>query len=479
MFKKSSIKRLTIVLVALLVFMVALLAACSSATPFKQRTLPTHVDQDKIIGNGGIAVLYGEWLYYVNGNISNPASANNAYTEDLRSGAIVRIKLADLESHVLSVSELDMTSSEKTKEVEKQVRKYAEMVVPNVYYTGNTTSAALNGLYIFGDRIYITTPNDQLDSKGNVLSDQLVLASYNLGGGDKKTHLVFDSALAQLKLAQIDNSVYATYVLDGKLVSYKVGDNKSTTIAEGISSEQFSGDYVYYIDEDGAICQFKIGSASATVLVPMEESEGHEGHSHKSYSIQKVNNEYVYYTRSDNGSLDYPEVTGQVLFYANAPVTDDQHSVLIDAIPSGTYFCYGDKVVYTMNDDQAPDDQTRYKLVSTSGDGSELTQLLNERASLTLLQMQGNVLYYTMSSVTYTLNLAETDAEPIPYANGYSLSPNGWALPDVMTVGEGDSAVTYMFTLSTDSVAVVKFNPATKKNSTTTTYITLKAESDD
>lgn len=472
MFTKTSVKRLTIVLVALLVCAAALFAACSPATPFAPRELP---DKATPVGNGGIAVLYGDWLYYVNGNIASPTTANNSYSEDLRSGAVVRIKLADLEANVLSVNKMDMSGTEKTKAIQEAVRKHAEMVVPNVYYTANTT-ADLNGIYIFGDRIYITTPNDQLDSKGNVLNTQLVLASFNLGGGDRQNHIVFETNAPQLKLSEEEGKVYATYVLDGKLMSFKVGDKEPTQIAEKITSQQFSGNYVYYLDEDGSICRYQVGAEKATVLVPLVQKEGHEDHNHKSYAIKNVNNDYVYYTVTDSSSLGEPELNGEVLFYTNAPVAEENHTAVINFIPTSTYFCYGDKVIYTKADDKAPADQNRYLIVVAKGNasGENLETLRNERASVTLTKLDGSTLYYTMSSVTYTLDLADANAEPVPYAYSLATSPTGWALPDVLQVTNGETTETYVFTISTDSVTVVKFNAETKKNSTSTNITLVK-----
>ena len=57
MFTKSSVKRLTIVLVALLVLVAVVLTACSPSKAFSQRPLP---DKATPVGNGGIAVQYGE-----------------------------------------------------------------------------------------------------------------------------------------------------------------------------------------------------------------------------------------------------------------------------------------------------------------------------------------------------------------------------------------------------------------------------------
>ena len=470
MFTKTSVKKLTIVLAALLVCAALLFAACNPAQSFTPRTV---LSGKTPVGNGGIAVQYGEWLYYVNGNISSPTTADNSYTETLRSGAVVRIKLADLQSILkYSASSVDMSASEKNKELQRQVREAAEMVVPNVYYTANTDDASLNGIYIFGDRIYITTPNDKLDDKGDVLTSQLVLTSYNLGGGDRQRHVVFESNKPLLKLAEVDGSVYATYVLDRTLYSYKVGDSEPAKIAEEITSQQVSGNNFFYLNKDGSICRYTVGAKEATELVPLIQPEGHEDHNHNSYTIQKVNGDYVYYTYTSSESIGKPDENGQVLFGANTPVENDEHHAVIHSIPS-SYYCYGDKVYFTDKDAKDPE-QSQYLLLSAYNTGNRET-VRHEKGSITLQKLVGSVLYYQVSSVTYTLDLAVEGAEPVPYALNYNLSASGWAYPDVLTVGTGEDAVTYMFTLGIDSISVVTFNPTTLKN-TSATSILLVAE---
>ncbi|MCH5152310.1 MAG: hypothetical protein J1F65_06665, partial [Clostridiales bacterium] len=63
MFKHKTVKKSLILLVAALMCVAVLLAACSEK-PFTPVTKP---DSDEIDSNGGIAVRYGEWIYYVNG----------------------------------------------------------------------------------------------------------------------------------------------------------------------------------------------------------------------------------------------------------------------------------------------------------------------------------------------------------------------------------------------------------------------------
>lgn len=454
MFKKSTIKKSAIVLVALLMCAVAVFAACTPQNAFKPVTMPASATPE---GNGGIAVRYGEWIYYVNGYQSSYV-ASNSYANEIRVGSVVRIKSADLDD-VIKINDQDLSSTKKTEAIKKAVAEKAETVVPNFYYTGNTTSVNLNGLYIFNDRIYITTPNSDLDANGNLLNSQLVLASYKLDGSDMQRHYVFKTNAPQLALSQQGNDVFATFVLDSKLSTLKVGDKEAKVLAEKITSPTFTNGFVYFLDEDGSICQHTIGSTETPkVLVQNVVEEGHEGHSHNTtYTIKSANGEYVYYTVSDGS-----QTSDLSIYYATAT---ENNVVVLNTVPSGSYFGWKNKIVYTTS---VPEEIVNmYGIWVTSGNGTDKKEILdpaqNDKA-ITFNKLEGDTLYYTVNSISYTLDLANDNATPVAYAYGLSTSATGWGLPDIL--GE------YVFTLGTGSVSVVKFNPETKKNTTSTT-ITL------
>lgn len=490
MFAKTSIKKTLILFVALLACTIFVFSACTTSNKFTPVEKPASATVE---GNGGIAVRYGDYIYYVNGYQSSYGSANG-YTSDIRTGAIVRIKIADLEKIIRINAYTGSTSSKITDAITKVIAgrpdaitntalqnlvvgiNGAEMVVPNYYYTGNTDNTALNGIYIFNDRIYITTPNNELDANGNILNSQLVLASYDLGGGNMQRHFVFDKNSPVLKLSQIDGKVCATYVLDSKLCTVTLTDkvvSESTVICENISSSQFTDNYVYFLDEDGSICQYEIGATEHSVLVKNEVEEGHEGHSHaNSYTIKAVNGAYVYYTASED--------TQSKLYFA----TSGKQGVALSTVPT-SFLGWGEKIVFTAT---VPEQTvSMYGIWTTSGNGSDKTQILDPAQngnSITLNKLEGNVLYYTTNSVSYKLDLAVENAEPQAYAYSLSTSATGWSVPDVLTFTYNNETVTYVFTLSSGSVSLVKFNPATNNNyipNTTTsssTTITLTVVED-
>ncbi len=468
MYTKNT-KKSFILVCALLACTILIFAACNPSNTFTPVEMPASAEA---VGNGGIAVRYGDWIYYVNGYQSS-ATADNAYTNDIRTGAIVRIKVADLDS-VIKINDQDLSSSKKTEAIKKAVAEKAQMVVPNFYYTGNTTSTALNGINIFGDRIYITTPNTELDANGNILSSQLVLASYKLDGSDMQRHFVFASNAPQLSLTYANETVSASYVLDSKIhtFSFKAGETvKSEDVKvvteDAITTPTFSGNYIYFLDKDGSICQYVMGNTEYKVLVEKVVEEGHEGHSHgESYSIKSANGEYVYYTVSDSNS----QTSGLQLFYATVKDGNVAKDVALNTIPTGSFFGLGEKVVYTTS---VPEESvTMYGIWVASKDGADKVEILNPAENdkaLTFNKLEGDVLYYTVDSVSYMLNLkeklADSNTAATAYAYSLSFSATGWSTPDVLD--------NYVFSLSSGAVSVVKFNPETKRNSASTT-ITLQ-----
>ncbi len=480
MFTKNKSKSF-ILLVALLACAIFVLAACNTSNVFNPVSKP---DPAEVQGNGGIAVRYGDWIYYVNGYQSS-ATASNSYTNDIRTGAIVRINVADLEK-IIKINEADASDALKQDAIKRVVAgkadtvetealksvvsgiNGAELVVPNFYYTGNTSSTALNGLYIFNDRIYITTPNSDLDANGNVLTSQLVLMSYALDGSDAQRHFVFESNAPQLKLSQSGSDVLATYVLGGNLYYFKVGDSEATTVTETISSATFSGDYVYFLDEDGSICQYQIGQTEHKVLIQNDPDDDNI-----TYAIKSANGGYVYYTVTDTSS----QASGLQLYYATATEgSASDHKVALDTIPTGSYFGWGEKVVYTTSITE--EGVTMYGIWVASKDGTDNAVILNPAEydnTITFNKLEGDILYYTVSSVSYSLDLSKKIDDPstpsVPYAYSLSSTATGWSVPEVL----GD----YAFSLASGSVSVVKFDAETKTNSASTAITLTVIDEDD
>ena len=96
--KNTTVKKSLILVVALVLCLTVALAACS---PKQFTPVEAIAGGQTVEGNGGIAVKYGEWLYYINGYTS-ATDSTNTYTDDVKTtprvGSVVRIKLAEIDN---------------------------------------------------------------------------------------------------------------------------------------------------------------------------------------------------------------------------------------------------------------------------------------------------------------------------------------------------------------------------------------------
>ncbi len=468
MFKNTSIKKTLILTVALLMLVAVVFAACTD-NKFKPTVdLPTgEVDSAT---NGGIAVKYGEYIYYVNGLAS--ATAENTYENvDARTGAICRIKTADLDELFEVYNSTTITSSsDRTKEIARLVAEKAQLVLPKIYFTSATTTN-LNGIYIFNDRLYIATPEDELTAGGNKQTSKQVLMSCKLDGSDLTRHYVFDKNTVQIMYDVVDGKLVATYVMDDVLAKLDVASGNSTEIVKEISNVNFdlAGRNVIFTDKDGSICLYKAGAAEHSVLVDNSVEEGEDA-STITYTIKSVNNGNVYYTKSDS-ELD-SDLNNIELLRANA--TEKDIVILTSKSLPDKFYGYGDKIVYVDSDSTSDPDTTLYGIFmadKTLVDPQVILSPVENGTDITFNKLEGDILYYTVNSVSYTLDLSDGNATPVAYAKSLSTSAQGWALPDVLN--------NYVFTLtSSGTVTVVKFDADKITNTNSVNITVVKPEED-
>ena len=471
MFNKN-FKKSLIILVACLMLALVVFAACDQSdvfTPVVKSDFSGKTAED----NGGIAVKYGDYIYYVNG-FHGDASADNSYTNTIRAGAIVRVKASKIDE-IVALNDEDLSSKEKNERIAAAVKENVELVVPCYYYSQNETNTNIAGIYIFNDRLYITTPNQELTEGGQKKNNQLVLESYKLDGSDRKQHFVFagetwstSTANLEIMLSEVSGEVYATYVLETNLHSVKVSDGTDKVIAEEISNAKIDGanNVVFYMDKDGQICQFNAGATEGKVLVEKKDTE----ESKLTYTISAVSDGYVYYTQADakNSTMD-----GKIVYYAGLNGTNVANGVVLNAIPKGTYLGWGAKAIIVDEKTHNGTTAKTYTVYATwveVENGKSVTKtetLFESRYSITLDKVENGKLFYTEDGVTYSVELGtQNDAQF--YAKGLSgFTTTGWAQADV--VGN------YVFTLSSGSVSVVVYDDVVQKNSTSTN-ITLVAE---
>ena len=504
----KSVKKFVILLVALLMCATVVFAACSNEN-FTAVSVPDKATPES---NGGIAVVYGEWLYYVNGYTAD-VTADNTYSDDVldapRIGSVVRIRIAEIETILAINDDKDLTSSQRSEKIAKAIRgdsevceelkiKGAQTVIPKIYYSGNTTTTQFTGIYIFNDRIYVTTPSDELTANGDPKTSELTLMSFNLGGGDRKEHYTFTNNAAQIWFKQVGDKLYATYLMDSVLHTLDVASGKDTVVThkygklshinDTVSSVNWDNiegkEAVFFIDEFGSICKLEVGKTEYTVIVENDTFKEHGDHIESgktTYTIKFVNDGVVYYTVATGKDASTDDLE---LLYA----TDADHKDK-SALPTTSVSVTAWKEdAFIITDSFKSDDRTYYSIcvVEPAGEDSEelykITPLLpygKHDSSITINKIEGDLLYYTFDNVSYVIDLSGyAQLEPGQFVEGEARakslpSTTGWAAPDFINIQTADGVLHYIISASTDSVTLTKFNPSDLKANTVSIALTL------
>ena len=221
-------KTITIIIAcALLVGVIFALGACSEK--MTQKAVPTTIDKDATVqDNGGLAVKYGNYIYFVNGYAGE--SAENEFGTVVR-GAIMRTTLDE--------------------NGEPDYKTVTTIVPKNVYGEDKTHP----GIFIVGDSIYYNTTSTEKNSKREYKTSEGVLMRSSLDGSKTEKVESFDDN--DVILYAGDQSNYLVYAIDSYLYSYEPSTGKSTLLttsnAKNPTDEKqtyvavkFAGDYAVY-----------------------------------------------------------------------------------------------------------------------------------------------------------------------------------------------------------------------------------------
>lgn len=162
-----------------------LFVACTENT--KQNAIPT--ENGTVADNGGMAVSYGNYVYFINGFAGE--SALNTFGSVVR-GAICRVTLKNGVPDYKTVT----------------------TVVPKNVFGEDTT---YGGIYIVDGYIYYNTTSVDKDSDLNYKTSQGVLCRTSLDG--TKTDVIKELDDNDIKIYAGDNSKYLVYVYDNAIYS--------------------------------------------------------------------------------------------------------------------------------------------------------------------------------------------------------------------------------------------------------------------
>lgn len=276
-------KKFIPVLVMMLFATIALFAGCSSSFGVPN-------SDDIVSGNGGLSVIKGDYIFYVNGYESNDT------TKESHKNKEGKVEISAIYSAKLTNGEI----SDKRQLVSK---------VGGFEYSD---------LYIFGNKLYFLTPNTKKDDTGELRTDIITLCSVNFDGS-KLTEIFTPEQYSSgaFSMKEIEGKVYA-FVYDGdKLSQINLSDNnKVTTVAEGVTSFATSRDKTTYSENaqknlDSSLDSFLFYSRSRTESEGSGESVG--GNILEKYDI--VSGDKTIISSNIANEITVTSVEGGRLFY--------------------------------------------------------------------------------------------------------------------------------------------------------------------
>jgi len=150
-------KKKLVLFILCLIVIGSLLTGCNN---MKQKPISSDFSKKDIASNGGLAVQYGNYIYFVNGMSAQEAS--NSFGK-VTKGAIARLEL-DSQGKIIEGS--------------------TKIIIPKIVFATEKN----NGLTIQGDYIYYSTPSTEKNSKGDPKVDEMWLLRSRLDGS--KTEIV-------------------------------------------------------------------------------------------------------------------------------------------------------------------------------------------------------------------------------------------------------------------------------------------------
>jgi hypothetical protein len=175
-------------------------------------------------GNGGLTVKKGDYIYFINGMTSYTES--NVFGNVIK-GSICRRKIYDTTDNI-------------------------EIIVPKIAVTGYLAG----GFYIYGDKIYYTTPNSERDIKGSIQTGIVDFMMVNLDGTNTKRIAKVDPTLntdpvLPFKFFKMGDKVFLVYISEESLFSVdtSAANFKINELFEDVSGFAFSDTGIYFTQQ--------------------------------------------------------------------------------------------------------------------------------------------------------------------------------------------------------------------------------------
>jgi hypothetical protein len=389
---------LTVVCVLLIATLCALFAGCTQEN-YKQKAIATNYS-DKVYSNGGLAVVYGEYLYFING-YAGP-SVDNTFGKVVK-GAVMRMALVDNKPSGTPVT----------------------IVPKNVH----GTDTEYGGLYIVNDYIYYSTPNSEKDSAGNQKTSQMKIMRTKVDGSLTEEVLSFGDfsvvfAVDGDRLTYVrENYLYTVDLTQKKFESVKVEENTILTNYKMVPGYII---YCMYVDNNSAdyiMKSYKWTGGEPKLLMDASMLRT-SGDAKTTYTLSLINAESdettytAYYTKTDS-ELNTPEVgICSYTFSKDAPSFEKSKEVrytnntATTANLTFTHFMKTGRYVLAHNDKAITifnKDGTFFKTVKKDTEDELVPTIITFAESIIVNKIvekdDGIYLWYIMSNALYELKL--------------------------------------------------------------------------
>lgn len=426
-------KRLLIFI--LLVALVMALTAC--APDYKWGPLDTSAaDNSPLLSNGGSVVSYKGYIYFINGTTST-YEAENVFGEVVY-GSVCRIAASKLDT----VKENDFGTDEYAEALG------AEVLAPKAVFSSNTSDARLNGIYIFNDRLFYTTPSDTLASDGSVRNTMLDIMSVKLDGTDTKRVYTLGSNSLSVGMFETEGDAYALFVDgDKNLVLLNLFDGTETKVDEKVTSsavDMQSGSIVYTKDvitekenqgteitaNYNELYVVKAGQTASAKIMTGQHADGQDVSYDFDVSIASASDGFVYFNLSSDahGRDGMYRISESVEDKRLADATRLYRNVLSGAV------AYQDGFVYY---------NSTSKYVQFVKDGQDAKNLYYTASSPSFKFIQEGTLYFEMDSALWSISLNGESNPDTLTANKLTdkVNATSWLNYDIL-----DGKVFYMYT---------------------------------
>lgn len=237
------------------------LACCSNAK------IDAPVQSDSVVGNGGSAVVKGDYLYFTNGYVSKTSITDSNRGNSYVNSALYVTKLVNGELVV---------------DDNGAIIDY-EMIFDKI------SGFEQGGLYIFGEYIYFTTPCTQKNTEGEIANDLLVFKRIKL---DKSSDVqtIYTTKAAGDKVQYMyyseDNVVFLlVHENDGEDINTLTRFNIARKVTSALVDSDITSIVLPTERDNTEQATFLNGRIFYTKALTEDESEDYEGNKMYQYNV--------------------------------------------------------------------------------------------------------------------------------------------------------------------------------------------------